>query len=98
MPRNGCQLTCRRPIDTTIYALSHLGHSTKDVKSSWTAAGAAGLREQVDHKVTFLDELKERGEIGREGQRLVLMGHSIGSWVCCEVRARIAYGRSLALH
>lgn len=47
----------------------------------------------MEDKVKFVDELKEKWDVGAgEGQtRLVLLGHSIGAWVCCEV----GYGFSL---
>uniref|UniRef100_A0A0H5FUX8 AB hydrolase-1 domain-containing protein n=1 Tax=Leucosporidium scottii TaxID=5278 RepID=A0A0H5FUX8_9BASI len=70
---------------TAIYALGHLGHSPAYAR--WKQGETApGLQEQVDDKVKFVDELKEKWDIGvGEGQtKVVLLGHSIGAWVCCE--------------
>ncbi|ORY78849.1 hypothetical protein BCR35DRAFT_291724 [Leucosporidium creatinivorum] len=70
---------------TAIYALGHLGHSPAHAR--WKRGDSApGLKEQVEDKVAFLDEMKEKWDVGvGEGQtKLVLLGHSIGAWVCCE--------------
>lgn len=67
------------------YALGHLGHSPSAARI-WSGRGVVGLDEQVDHKVAFVDEIKGTYGLGREdGPRLVLIGHSIGSWIICQV-------------
>lgn len=73
------------PPSTTLYALGHLGHSAGTPYS----APVATLIEQVAHKVQFIDDLSSqqpRGFGTGPGQtRLVLLGHSIGCWINCEV-------------
>lgn len=75
------------PKTTEVYAIGHLGHSPAHSPRAWTGRGAATLREQVEHKVDFVDGLLDQHRIGLEENetKLVLIGHSIGSWVCCEV-------------
>ncbi|KAK4055463.1 hypothetical protein OIV83_000009 [Microbotryomycetes sp. JL201] len=72
---------------TTVYAVGHLGHSPAHEVRRWTSRGAASLDEQVQHKIDFVDKLRENLDIGlRETDtKLVLVGHSIGSWISSQV-------------
>lgn len=73
------------PGSCAVYALGHLGHSPSAARI-WTGRGIVGLMGQVEDKVKFVDELEEKWSVGKEGgPKLVVVGHSIGSWVICEV-------------
>lgn len=44
------------------------------------------MREQVENQIKFIDELKEYYRVGTDGgAKLVLVAHSIGSWISLEV-------------
>lgn len=72
---------------TEIYAVGHLGHSLKGEKEGmvkgFKPSQQASLEEQVESKIEFVDELK--GKYG-DDVKIMVMGHSIGSWVCLQVR------------
>lgn len=73
------------PSSSSVYALGHLGHSNSAPRI-WSSQGVVGLKGQVDQKVQFVDDLREKYGLGVEGgPRLVLIGHSMGAWVICEV-------------
>lgn len=73
------------PSTCAVYALGHLGHSPSTPRI-WTGTGAVGLRGQVEDKVRMVDRLEGEWGVGKEGgPRLVVMGHSVGGWVICEV-------------
>ncbi|KAM0789049.1 hypothetical protein ACM66B_003112 [Microbotryomycetes sp. NB124-2] len=75
------------PKDTSVYAVGHLGHSPAHEVRRWTSRGAATLDEQVQHKIDFVDSLTKEYDIGLEqgNTKLVLIGHSIGSWISMQV-------------
>ncbi|KAK4703826.1 hypothetical protein P7C70_g2392, partial [Phenoliferia sp. Uapishka_3] len=82
-----------------IFALGHLGHSPAHAPIAFTSRDSASLTEQVEHKVEFVEELVRRYGCGKPGKpKLVLIGHSIGSWICLQVhKARSASISSLSL-
>ncbi|KAL8290353.1 hypothetical protein RQP46_002611 [Phenoliferia psychrophenolica] len=67
-----------------IFALGHLGHSPQNAPLTFSTATAATLSEQVGHKVDFVDHLVKKYSIGKgqDSPKLVLMGHSIGCYIC----------------
>lgn len=78
---------------TTVYAIGHLGQSL--TTASEDPSAVATLREQVEAKIQFVDQLDEeygfvKGKNGEGKVNLVLMGHSVGAWICCEVRSVIS--------
>ncbi|SCV70678.1 BQ2448_3440 [Microbotryum intermedium] len=87
--------TLHRNLDqskSVVYALGHLDHSNH-AKARFTSRGVPGLREQIAHKVAFIDELASTyPQIGVEKgakTKLVLVAHSIGSYISCEcIKAR----------
>lgn len=54
-----------------VCGIAHTGHS-----ASTTTDASVGLQEQVDHKVAFLREYYS------QGTPVILVGHSIGAYVC----------------
>jgi len=85
------------PSSCAVYALGHLGHSAAAPRI-WTGNAVVGLRGQVEDKVSFVDELEQQWAFGREGgAKLVVIGHSIGSWVICEVSPTIQSQGGVAL-
>ncbi|GAA6058868.1 hypothetical protein JCM10212_002812 [Sporobolomyces blumeae] len=71
---------------TDLYAIGHLGHSLQGEQDGMTRGfkpdQQATLHEQVESKVEFVDELK--GKYG-DDVKIIMMGHSIGSWICLQV-------------
>ncbi|KAL0910499.1 hypothetical protein M5K25_021488 [Dendrobium thyrsiflorum] len=62
----------------SITAIGHISHSRQD-----TAYGRMfSLQEQINHKVGFIKELQNKH------LPIILIGHSIGSYVCIEVLKR----------
>lgn len=73
--------TCSKLPNVFVYAAGHLGHAQS------SGGAVATLREQVQDKVDLVDELVTRHGIGKGSEvKLVLQGHSVGAWVCLEVR------------
>lgn len=64
----------------TVYGIGHLGHSVRN-----TSDKLATLRDQVDHKIRFVDELNRKYQFKESKVKLVLVAHSIGSWISLEV-------------
>lgn len=64
-----------------VYGIGHLNHST----SIKPGDRIATLREQVDHKIRFVDELDQQYKFTQGQTKLVLIAHSIGSWISLEV-------------
>lgn len=77
------QMTVQARSDNESYQVSHLGHSTgphtkyqKDSNRLYT------LQEQIEHKIRCFDILRSENA---EDTKFILMGHSIGSYICAEV-------------
>jgi pimeloyl-ACP methyl ester carboxylesterase len=76
-----------------IYSIGHLGHclQTQEGGRGFKPKDQASLQEQVESKIEFLDELKEKYNIQHhqddddEQVKIIVMGHSIGSWICLQV-------------
>lgn len=72
--------------ETELYAIGHLGHSLeaekKGLVKGFKPSEQASLEEQVLVKCQFVDEL--RGKLGDQ-VKIIIMGHSIGSWICLQV-------------
>ncbi|GAA5904627.1 uncharacterized protein JCM6883_003846 [Sporobolomyces salmoneus] len=71
---------------TEIYAVGHLGHSLnaerEGMVKGFKPSQQATLEEQVESKVEFVDELKVK--YGDE-VKIMVLGHSIGSWICLQM-------------
>jgi len=71
---------------TELYAIGHLGHSLEAEKNGMVKGfkpnQQASLEEQVSSKCEFVDELFEKH--GKE-VKIMILGHSIGSWICLQV-------------
>ncbi|RUP49115.1 hypothetical protein BC936DRAFT_143265 [Jimgerdemannia flammicorona] len=65
-----------------IFGVSHLGHSPGNHNQLDQRSRLYTLREQIDHKAHCLDLLQER--FPPETQ-YILVGHSMGAYVCAEV-------------
>ncbi|KAI8097458.1 uncharacterized protein BX664DRAFT_326428 [Halteromyces radiatus] len=63
-----------------IIGVSHLGHSIGHHTS--TVNRVYGLQEQIDHKIACFDQLRKENE---SDTQYILMGHSVGSYICAEV-------------
>ncbi|KAI8576325.1 hypothetical protein K450DRAFT_257222 [Umbelopsis ramanniana AG] len=62
-----------------IIAVSHLGHSSKPLN---TTKQLFTLQEQIQHKIECFDIIRK--QYGPE-TKIVLIGHSVGSFICTEV-------------
>ncbi|KAG8053880.1 hypothetical protein GUJ93_ZPchr0001g29956 [Zizania palustris] len=60
----------------SITAIGHISHSQKDAEHGRLFS----LHEQIDHKVDFIEQEFQHSE-----QSLVLVGHSIGAYICLEI-------------
>ncbi|CAO3652185.1 unnamed protein product [Cunninghamella blakesleeana] len=65
-----------------IVAVSHLGHSVGPHNEN-EPKRIYGLQEQIDHKIACFDQLKKENE--HINTQYILMGHSVGSYLCSEV-------------
>ncbi|ORX55105.1 alpha/beta-hydrolase [Hesseltinella vesiculosa] len=65
-----------------IVGVSHLGHSLGPHNPPEAAGRVYGLQEQIDHKVACFDQLRQDNP---EDTNYILMGHSMGAYVCAEV-------------
>ncbi|GAA5976279.1 hypothetical protein JCM11641_001103 [Rhodosporidiobolus odoratus] len=75
---------------TELFALGHLGHSAASRAGGggggFKPSEQAGLEEQVEDKIRFLEELRGSHGVGKEGgARVVVVGHSIGAWMGLQV-------------
>ena len=72
-----------------IFAIGHLGASPANAPVTFSTQTSATLAEQNHHKVDFVDHLVKKYSIGKceEGPKLVLLGHSIGGFICLEARS-----------
>ncbi|GAA5937194.1 bifunctional triacylglycerol lipase/ester hydrolase [Sporobolomyces koalae] len=71
---------------TEMYSIGHLGHSL-DAERDGKVTGfkpheQATLEEQVDSKIEFVDQLASK--YGKD-VKIMIMGHSIGSWICLQM-------------
>uniref|UniRef100_J3L815 Lipid droplet-associated hydrolase n=2 Tax=Oryza brachyantha TaxID=4533 RepID=J3L815_ORYBR len=64
----------------SITAIGHISHSKKDAERGRLFS----LHEQIDHKVDFIEQEFQHSE-----QSLVLVGHSIGAYICLEIFNRL---------
>lgn len=65
-----------------VYGLGHLNHSPT---TSTVQHKQVTLQDQVDHKVAFLDDLNRQYSMQQNKINVLLIGHSVGSWIACEV-------------
>ncbi|KAH7671332.1 Lipid droplet-associated hydrolase protein [Dioscorea alata] len=65
--------------NASITAISHISHSRKD----WEHGRRFSLQEQIDHKLDFINQELRISEIP-----LILVGHSIGAYICLEIFKR----------
>lgn len=65
-----------------LHPVSHLGQSPGEHNPPSQHSRLYSLREQIEHKAQCLDLLRER--FPPETQ-YILMGHSMGAYVCAEV-------------
>ncbi|POY73738.1 hypothetical protein BMF94_3276 [Rhodotorula taiwanensis] len=74
---------------TVVHAIGHLGHTpgmTSAERRGFRPNGQATLEDQVADKVAYVDELNETYRFGEpDAPKLVLLGHSIGAWICLQV-------------
>ncbi|CAO3651359.1 unnamed protein product [Cunninghamella echinulata] len=66
-------------------AISHLGHS-HGTHSEKEPQRVYSLQEQIDHKVACFDQLKKENQ--DIDTQYILMGHSLGAYICSEVLKR----------
>ncbi|XP_072951014.1 uncharacterized protein [Typha angustifolia] len=64
----------------SITAIGHISHGEKDLENGRLFS----LDEQIDHKVNFIEQ-----EFQNYERPLVLVGHSIGSYMCLEILKRL---------
>ncbi|KAI4370154.1 hypothetical protein MLD38_018530 [Melastoma candidum] len=64
----------------SITAIGHLSHSKED----WENRRLFSLQEQIDHKIDFIREEMQDIKVP-----LLLIGHSIGSYICVEMFKRL---------
>ncbi|KAI3822703.1 hypothetical protein L1987_10299 [Smallanthus sonchifolius] len=64
----------------SITAIGHISHSEKD----WEQGKVFTLKEQIDHKINFIHQELQALEVP-----LILVGHSIGSYMSLEIFKRI---------
>ncbi|XP_042376703.1 lipid droplet-associated hydrolase-like isoform X1 [Zingiber officinale] len=64
----------------SITAIGHVSHSAKD----WEHGRKFSLEEQIAHKVDFIKQEFQNNEVP-----IILVGHSIGSYICLEVFKRL---------
>ncbi|CAI9097636.1 OLC1v1034109C2 [Oldenlandia corymbosa var. corymbosa] len=65
--------------NATVTAISHVSHTQKN----WERGRLFSLQEQIDHKMTFMEQ-----ELGDNEVPIVLVGHSIGAHICLEMFKR----------
>ncbi|KAI3688044.1 hypothetical protein L1987_81750 [Smallanthus sonchifolius] len=64
----------------SITAIGHISHSEKD----WEQGKMFTLKEQIDHKINFIHQELQALEVP-----LILVGHSIGSYMSLEIFKRV---------
>ncbi|EGU12952.1 hypothetical protein RTG_00993 [Rhodotorula toruloides ATCC 204091] len=76
---------------TEMAALGHLRHTPGyKEEQGYRPQDQATLDEQVDAKISFVEELAREYKLGQEGSpKLVILGHSIGSWIGMQVLKRV---------
>ncbi|XP_010464882.1 PREDICTED: lipid droplet-associated hydrolase-like isoform X2 [Camelina sativa] len=62
--------------NASIVAIGHISHTSKD----WESGRLFSFQEQIDHKMDFI-----RQELEKVKVPIVLVGHSIGSYICLEI-------------
>ncbi|KAI9030027.1 hypothetical protein CLU79DRAFT_733745 [Phycomyces nitens] len=83
-----------------IYGVSHLGHSVghhTEIPNKLQKSEPYSLQDQIDHKIACFDEICAKNP---PNTHYMLMGHSMGSYVCAEVlkaRQTANIGRLIAL-
>ncbi|GAA96146.1 uncharacterized protein L969DRAFT_43732 [Mixia osmundae IAM 14324] len=74
-----------RNLKTDVIAISHLAQATSPLSSLAYSAILSGklptLADQVDHKIACIDRV--HGLFPKA--KIVLIGHSVGAWICCQV-------------
>ena len=66
-----------------ILAHSHLAHTPKTIDQSvFTDPSSAGLPAQLESVIEALDAVKQ----SLQPKNIVLVGHSLGGWLCLQVR------------
>lgn len=75
---------------TEMAALGHLRHTPEyKEERGYRPQDQATLDEQVDAKVSYVEALAKEYKLGEEGApKLVILGHSIGSWIGMQVRRK----------
>ncbi|XP_015698864.1 lipid droplet-associated hydrolase isoform X2 [Oryza brachyantha] len=73
-------VACCLLIEFHYAAIGHISHSKKDAERGRLFS----LHEQIDHKVDFIEQEFQHSE-----QSLVLVGHSIGAYICLEIFNRL---------
>ncbi|XP_048320952.2 uncharacterized protein LOC107432244 isoform X6 [Ziziphus jujuba] len=63
----------------SVTAVGHVSHTKKD----WEHGRLFSLQEQINHKMDFIKQ-----ELQNNGIPIVLVGHSIGSYICIELFKR----------
>ncbi|XP_064967962.1 uncharacterized protein LOC135582277 isoform X1 [Musa acuminata AAA Group] len=64
----------------SVTAIGHICHAAKD----WEHGRMFSLEEQINHKVDFIEQEYQNSE-----HPLILVGHSIGSYICLEIFKRL---------
>ncbi|KAI8366822.1 uncharacterized protein BYT42DRAFT_587990 [Radiomyces spectabilis] len=65
-----------------ICAVSHLGHSVGSHTVASSRDAVYTLQEQIEHKIDCFDQLRKDNP---GGTQFILMGHSVGAYICAEV-------------
>ena len=77
------ELHSRSP-NLAILAHSHLAHTPKVIDQSvFTSPGSVGLSVQLKSAIEALDAIKQT----LQPKNIVLVGHSLGGWLCLQVRS-----------
>lgn len=63
----------------SVTAIGHISHSEKN----WESGRLFSLQEQIDHKISFIEQELQDAEVP-----IVLVGHSIGSYISLETFKR----------
>ena len=84
-----------------IIVVSHAGHTNGigyDSGTFITTRGVFSLQDQIDHKLKFLEHLQTQHKQNNENQKLsenqirfILIGHSVGGYICMKMRMAKKY-------
>ena len=88
------------PDDVEIIGLGHEGHSPENPLSVRDALGfdrgLPSLQDQIDRKIDVIDQLRARKV--NKPTKIILIGHSVGAYICQEVSRGTAFIEVLLIY